>query len=144
MKKIHLILILVSLLAPLPGALAPQAASQSFETVVRCGNVAVVRTADEYRLIVGGRPSAPKLSLLLGDTAAQASARMGRIRSLGAEDTYVQDGRAVVFCGEMFSVSMGRGGNGRTYSFRSLSGGTRFTLSERDVRFIQDAIAERD
>ena len=72
------------------------------------------------------------------------TARMGRIRALGAEDTYVQDGRAVVFCGEMFSLSMGRGGNGRTYSFRSLSGGTRFTLSERDVQFIQDAIEERD
>lgn len=98
---------LLLFLAPLPGALAQQAASPSFETVVRCGDVAVVRTADEYRLIVGRRPSAPKLSLLLGGTAAQASARMGRVRSLGAEDTYVQDGRAVVFCGEMFSLSMG-------------------------------------
>ena len=135
---------LLLFLAPLPGVRAQNAASQSFETIVRCGDIAVVRTADEYRLVVGRRPEAPKLSLLLGDTAAQASARMGRIRSLGAEDTYVQDGRAVVFCGEMFSLSMGRSRNGRTYSFRGLSGGIRFTLSERDVRFIQDAIAERD
>ena len=135
----NLVLSVAVLLAACLNVFGQRADVASYGLVVKCGTVSVYTRDDEFRMVVGSVQN-PKASLLLGVFPEAAAAQMDRIAKMGENEVNPGERRIFQLCGEPFLLTVSGTDGRRKYSFQGINTSVRFSLSEKDVRTIRQAI----